>query len=140
MQYIEAPHPYSQHVLYKSVYLAGGITNCPDWQQQMVHLLDDTDYTLLNPRRQCFPISDPNASREQITWEYHYMSQSIYFHPSSNTFLLAYQHLTCCGKVACCQSIEIQTACDRFTERVSPIPIRRTAPSLIHSCSLMSEC
>ncbi len=55
MQYIEAPHSYSQHVLYKSVYLAGGITNCPDWQQQMVHLLDDTDYTLLNPRRGCFP-------------------------------------------------------------------------------------
>ena len=57
MQYIEAPHSYSQQVLPKSVYLAGGITNCPDWQQQMVHLFCHTDYTLLNPRRKCFPIS-----------------------------------------------------------------------------------
>ena len=71
MQYIEAPYPYPQYVLLKSIFLAGDITNCPDWQQQMVQLLHHTDYTLLNPRRKCFPISDPNASREQITWEHH---------------------------------------------------------------------
>ena len=54
MQYIEAPHPYPQYVLLKSIFLAGGITNCPDWQQQMVQLLHHTDYMLLNPRRKCF--------------------------------------------------------------------------------------
>lgn len=85
MRYIEAPHSYSQHVLHRSVYLAGGITNCPDWQQQMVHLLRHTDYTLLNPRRKCFPISDPNASHEQITWEYHALRDAsviLYWFPS----------------------------------------------------------
>ena len=70
MKYIEAPNSYEQYSQGESVYLAGGITNCPDWQQEMVRLLSGTDLTLLNPRRRAFPISNPNAAREQITWEY----------------------------------------------------------------------
>lgn len=54
----------------KTVFLAGGVTGCPDWQQEMRHLLQDTDLTLLNPRRANFPIDDPGAAQEQIAWEY----------------------------------------------------------------------
>lgn len=71
MHYIEAPSSYTLQPSNKSIYLAGGITNCPDWQRKIVQLLSDTDYTLLNPRRKNFPIDDPNAAREQITWEHY---------------------------------------------------------------------
>ena len=70
MKYIEAITLYSQEDLGASIFLAGGITNCPDWQQDMVGLLSDTLYTLLNPRRKDFPIGDPNEALEQIAWEH----------------------------------------------------------------------
>ena len=32
--------------------------------------------TIYNPRRENFPIDDPNASEEQITWEFKHLSSS----------------------------------------------------------------
>lgn len=55
------------------LFLAGGITGCPDWQAQVTEaLLDPTEEhgTILNPRQKDFPIEDPNAARDQIEWEY----------------------------------------------------------------------
>jgi len=52
------------------VFLAGGITKCPKWQSQMVAMLSDTDLVLLNPRREDFPMGDPNAADAQIRWEH----------------------------------------------------------------------
>ena len=69
MIYIESPNSFNAYGN-KNVFLAGGITDCPDWQSDMVELLKTTDYTLLNPRRQNFPIHDPNAFDEQVTWEH----------------------------------------------------------------------
>lgn len=57
----------------KSIFLAGGITGCPDWQQEMRTLLQDTNLTLLNPRRKDFPIDDPTAVEGQIKWEYNHL-------------------------------------------------------------------
>lgn len=57
----------------KSVFLAGGITGCPDWQKELVTLLDNSDLILFNPRRADFPINDPNAAQEQISWEHDYL-------------------------------------------------------------------
>lgn len=54
----------------QNVFMAGGITGCPDWQQVMRKLLKDSGVTLLNPRRNEFPIGDPNAANEQIKWEF----------------------------------------------------------------------
>lgn len=65
---------------YKGIFLAGGITGCPDWQQEFIRMSSDSlnrsidqgrwDYvSLINPRRKNFPIGDPSASQQQITWE-----------------------------------------------------------------------
>lgn len=70
MKYIEAPESMTMRLSEIQVFMAGGITNCPDWQQEMRELLSDTDLTLVNPRRADFPIGDPNAAHEQISWEY----------------------------------------------------------------------
>lgn len=60
----------------RALFLAGGITNCPDWQTKMVSLLSDTDWILLNPRRKHFPIHDPFAAPAQITWEYMHLRRA----------------------------------------------------------------
>ena len=38
----------------RSIFLAGGITNCPDWQLPMKMMLRKTDLTILNPRRRIY--------------------------------------------------------------------------------------
>ena len=69
---VEGPRPY--------VFLAGGITNCPEWQVEVIDKLKDfSKGTLLNPRRKNFPINDPNASREQIEWEFNAISNCDIF-------------------------------------------------------------
>ena len=55
------------------LFLAGGITDCPDWQSEVIRLLDPLpkQWAVLNPRREHFPIHDPSAALAQITWEHH---------------------------------------------------------------------
>lgn len=69
MKYYEAPNKIIE-CNEPRLFLAGGITGCPDWQQEMRTLLYTTDLTLLNPRRKDFPIGDPDAALEQIKWEF----------------------------------------------------------------------
>lgn len=52
------------------MFLAGGVTGCPDWQAEVVSRLSGANIVLLNPRRRNFPIADPTASRTQIEWEH----------------------------------------------------------------------
>lgn len=71
MKYIEAPNVHEPEGSV-SVFLAGGIGNCADWQQVAVGMLAHVDdVTLLNPRRESFPKPWTfNSSLEQITWEF----------------------------------------------------------------------
>lgn len=77
MRYVEAieevPLPAGP-----SLFLAGGITGCPDWQTEMIEKLGDVKYgvnelTIFNPRRTNFPMGDPSAARAQIEWEHRYL-------------------------------------------------------------------
>lgn len=65
----------------QSVFLAGGITGCPDWQTDMVDLLASTDFTLLNPRREKFDITNTKLSDQQIEWEFDhlYIADAVLF-------------------------------------------------------------
>lgn len=75
MKYVEAPQIYTGDAG-KTLFLAGGITNCPDWQADLVELLEDTDLTVFNPRRKHFPIDDPNAAHDQIKWEFDHLRKA----------------------------------------------------------------
>lgn len=68
MKYIECPEYYSGDET--SVFLGGGITGCPLWQNTMVELLKDTSLVLLNPRRAEFDVSNASMEKEQIKWEF----------------------------------------------------------------------
>lgn len=65
-----------------SVFLAGGITGCPDWQSDVIRYLLDSKHVqhrsvaLMNPRRQSFPIEDPTAAEKQIAWEFHMLEKA----------------------------------------------------------------
>lgn len=73
MRYIEALENLELDADVTSIFLAGGISNCPDWQQELVRLLHDTDLILLNPRRANFPMDDPTAASQQIDWEHRHL-------------------------------------------------------------------
>lgn len=74
MKYIEVPSVYEGNE--KSLFLAGGITGCPDWQSELTNLLKPENIVLLNPIRTNFPINGPNAAEEQITWEYNHLRKA----------------------------------------------------------------
>lgn len=74
MIYVEAPNRVE--VSKKSIFLAGGITGCPDWQKKLVDKIKDLDIIIYNPRRANFDISDPNASKIQIEWEHEMLKKS----------------------------------------------------------------
>ena len=74
-----------------SCFLGGGITNCEDWQSEVIRFLKEYEsngvdlrwLVLYNPRQKYFPIDNPDAAEEQIRWEYKYLNAcsvfSMYF-------------------------------------------------------------
>lgn len=71
MDYIEALNGIPDMTGRVGVFLAGGITQCPDFQKEMCEKLQSCkNLVVLNPRRKNFPIHDPSASKAQIEWEY----------------------------------------------------------------------
>ena len=67
MEYIECPNEYFG--IKQKLFLAGGITNCSDWQSEICELLKDTDFAVFNPRRTNFNKAD---AEQQIVWEHKY--------------------------------------------------------------------
>lgn len=72
MTYIEAPEEWSDHG--PAIFLAGGITDCPDWQADARRIIGGV--TILNPRRAEFPIHDPEAAPAQIAWEFRHLHRA----------------------------------------------------------------
>lgn len=59
-----------------SIFVGGGISNCPDWQSELLSDLSQQKLTAFNPRRPDFPIHDPSASYQQIRWEHQYLKSA----------------------------------------------------------------
>jgi len=58
-----------------TLFLAGGITNCPEWQQEAVNLFCTMPglhgkVVLYNPRCDNFDVGDSCAAAKQIAWEH----------------------------------------------------------------------
>jgi hypothetical protein len=67
--------PYANYIGQPSedrVFLAGGITGAPLWQNEIAKELEDTDLVLFNPRQEKWP-DDP---RDQIEWEFRHLAMS----------------------------------------------------------------
>lgn len=79
MKLLKCPHgPIPMTYFPLKIFLAGGITNCPRWQDDALelskHLPDNV--LLYNPRRDSFDITDPNTTKFQIKWEHTALTQS----------------------------------------------------------------
>lgn len=86
MKEIIAPIEYISLQNEVTLFLAGGITNCPEWQKDIIKRLNDLSSDKLvvyNPRRDNFPINDSSASYGQIQWEFDKLNKvdifSMYF-------------------------------------------------------------
>lgn len=74
MRYVECPREHTVRPgSPPALFLAGGITGCPDWQAQAVAQLAAADVVVCNPRRTNFPIDDPDAGPEQVRWEHRHL-------------------------------------------------------------------
>ena len=76
MRYIECPSPEPIDPNEKSLFLAGGITNCPNWQLEVVKMLKDSDWTIINPRRANFDVGNNQLLEPQIEWEHQRLLQA----------------------------------------------------------------
>lgn len=74
---IQCPNTYIPVPGDCSVFMAGGITGCPDWQSSFKTFLlppEREDHVVwLNPRRDNFDVTDPSMSEAQIDWEHEYL-------------------------------------------------------------------
>lgn len=61
-----------------TIFLAGGISNCPDWQTPVANkLLEHTNFTIFNPRRNDWNMDDEaEESKKQIIWEHEHLARS----------------------------------------------------------------
>ena len=62
------------------MFLAGGITGCHLWQNEVIHGLDDFEHgTIINPRRADWDMDDPHVAEEQIRLEHQAIHQCDIF-------------------------------------------------------------
>jgi hypothetical protein len=74
MMYVEAPNKPTRYVQ-PGIFLAGGISNCPDWQSRMSKMVAKRikwPAMIFNPRRTFYPKSR-DAARKQIRWEFDHL-------------------------------------------------------------------
>lgn len=74
MRHITAPEVYTRPLV---VFLGGGITNCPDWQNKITKMLTEVNVVLLNPRqKRTIRFDDPVESGKQIRWEFNHLEKA----------------------------------------------------------------
>jgi hypothetical protein len=75
--HVKSPNEYTGDE--KTLFLAGGITGCPDWQSELFELLQmanlSTNLVPLNPRRKAWDMAKDKAE-DQIAWEFKYLSSA----------------------------------------------------------------
>jgi hypothetical protein len=72
--YVECPAEHAGDE--PSVFLAGGITGCVDWQAELRRLLEPTSLVLINPRRGSYDFADPELAEAQIAWEHRHLRRA----------------------------------------------------------------
>ena len=88
MQVFEAIESYDHNPGAISLFLAGGISQCDDWQSEVIKVLKDIEATtmpalknlvIFNPRRSTFDITNKNETVNQIHWEFNCLEHADLF-------------------------------------------------------------
>jgi len=88
MRYVKCPENFYPGFNEFSLFMAGGISNTSDWQSIFRSLLiAEASLVLINPRRDKFDITDPEAPDIQIEWEHLHLERaqgiSFWFSPET---------------------------------------------------------
>lgn len=136
MRYLEAPEtwdPIDMTLESPFVFMAGGITNCPDWQAELKRILMNKDRglegVLLNPRRKNFPMADPTAAAEQIKWEFDGLNAAdiilFWFSRGSDNPIVMFEYGTHLYRYVYEDSLPaIVVGCDPFYSRAKDVVIQ----------------
>lgn len=143
-RYIEAPNSFNKKIEDDVIFLAGGISGCGDWQAAAaLAILDSTAFTVVNPRRSNYDMTDPLQSKVQIMWEHRFLDRAdklLFWFPKTSLCpitLLEYGKWMCKkAMVVGCEpgyarqlDIEIQTE----LEHGKPIEIYTTVQKLVEA-------
>lgn len=92
MRVIICPDVYVRQPDEYAIFMAGGISGCPDWQSEVIAAAASSqlnalvgamgkELVLINPRRPDFDTSKSESSVAQIKWEYTHLlvTDAIYF-------------------------------------------------------------
>ncbi len=71
-----SPEPLPDAFERVPVFLAGGISNCPDWQSDVLRFIDTERFDVINPRRLGGLAKEGSDAREQIRWEFMALEQA----------------------------------------------------------------
>jgi hypothetical protein len=111
-----------------SVFLAGGITGCPEWQAELIHRLTgtvDNSTVILNPRRPNFDMANSSwLTNEQIEWEYDYLKladHKLFWFPKESICPIALFEL---GKELGRGGINMLIGCDPEYSRIVDIQLQ----------------
>lgn len=89
-----AYEPVAENV--PSLFLAGGMHLCPDWQQEVIEALKDSRWIIFNPRRKEFPTDDPDEAEIQNRWEHDHLRRAtaiLFWFPSETLCPMALYQL-----------------------------------------------
>ena len=113
IRYIEAPEVIRKGYDEFALMMAGGITNCRHWQNELVGYLTCENFRglLMNPRRNHF-VMTPETEQEQIEWEWNAfrIADAVSFWFSSET--LCPISLLELGKVMTNRHVHLFVGCD----------------------------
>lgn len=95
MKVYQAPEPMTSFYP-KSLFLAGSIEmgKAEQWQAKVIDMLKDSNYNILNPRRDDWDSSweqniENEQFKEQVEWELNYLKRAdfvlFYFSPNTNS-------------------------------------------------------
>lgn len=88
MRYVEAPEPYRPLPDDgPSIFLAGGITGCEDWQHRACALLGSASVVVFNPRRARYDPARGDSHEQQVSWEQEHLrlaDVTLFWFPASD--------------------------------------------------------
>jgi hypothetical protein len=145
--YIECPSTHDGSGL--TLFLAGGISSCSDWQATIAARLGQACPQLFvyNPRRKDFDVNDPNATPFQIAWEHDHLRRSkaiLFWFPPETLCPITLYELGTWTQLGQHTGTKIFIGCDSNYKRIDDVKIQTrmadpTIPPIVTSIDALAD-
>jgi hypothetical protein len=109
------------------VFVAGGISNCPDWQTELIKLIDTDRFDVINPRRASGLGKTGKAARKQIEWEHRALESAqivLFWFPKESICPISLFEYGKFLERACKEGIRLIGGCDQAYARAFDLDIQ----------------